>query len=461
MRTRQSTTRWLGVALACSIITLAASVQAGKPVKPPPTPSTPPYITVPLGGLRSSDGVLNNFASDINNAGQVVGNTSLPGYDWADSSQAYLLNPGDTNGDGKPDTWFVDADSDGQSDLIIGLGTFPACATCNRHTFATAVNDFGLVVGTALEYDFSTMVGIPHAFIVVPADSNGDGKSDCWYQDSDNDSFNDLMVSLGRPPGVPDTFFPTEINLNNAGQVIGVFCDPNGDSPYTGFLLTPVENAQGIWQWFQEDETGANALMVPLEDFLPRSINDSGVIAGAAGWRRAVLRTPSGGMIDLQPGGTLSEAIAINNCGQVGVWWQVEGQRVGDGEGHAGLLTPLDTDNDRIADTWNRDTNGDGINDLIVDLGSLKGLENSYVRPNSLNETGSVLGGSWYAGRAGLSYRDAWLWQNGVLQSLESLTGIEFGDAYAINDAKQIIAEASGKSFNYENGRACILLPTR
>jgi len=45
MRTIQSTTRWLGLALAGGIITFAALAQAGKPVKPPKPPPGPPVDT--------------------------------------------------------------------------------------------------------------------------------------------------------------------------------------------------------------------------------------------------------------------------------------------------------------------------------------------------------------------------------------------------------------------------------
>ena len=131
--------------------------------------------------------------------------------------------------------------------------------------------------------------------------------------------------------------------------------------------------------------------MASLGTFLPASINNTGQMAGMTDVRTAVLRNPDGSIIDLKPGGTVSEAKAINNRGQIGVWWQV------DGVGHAGLLTPIDMDNNGTADTWCRDANGDGINDLIVDLGNLKGLENSFLRPQGLNDIGSVAGGSWHA----------------------------------------------------------------
>ena len=117
------------------------------------------------------------------------------------------------NGDGKPE-WFADADSDGQNDLIIALGTLPAPAADGRHGSATAVNDLGLVVGASSHYNFETRIGSQEPFIVVPKDTDGDGRADCWYEDSDGDGFNDLMIALGRLAGVPVSFNPVELNLN-------------------------------------------------------------------------------------------------------------------------------------------------------------------------------------------------------------------------------------------------------
>jgi len=431
MKSMQNSTRWLGLALACGTLTFVMSAEAGKPVKPP---STPAFTPVSLGGLISSDGLILNRASAINNAGQVVGYTGVPGYPNG-YHQAYLLNPRDTNGDGNPDTWFVDAvqnatglpGPDGQNDLIIGLGNLPACT----QGYAMAINDLGLVVGRS---------SASQMFIVVPEDG-------LWYQDVNSDGINDLMRSLGALPGRAGWTL-SSITLNNLGQVTGWSYDPNNSSLRGGFLLTPVQVAPGVWEWFQDDGTGANALMVDLGAFFPNGINDSGQIVGALAGR-ATLRQPDGTLVDLRAGGIQNDAEVINNRGQIGLGIAP------DNDGwHTALLTPVDTNNDGAPDLWYRDLNGDGVNDLVVHQATLSNETGSMIAVHGLNEGASVVGRSvmW----TGNPPRGTWksvavLWENGGVSKLKDLTGgqIEFLEATAINNARQILSDA------------CILLPTR
>ncbi len=461
MKTRQSSTRWLGLALACGALTSAASSQAAKPPKPPPTPSGPAYVTVALGGLRSSEGIIRTWAADLNNASQVVGYTSIPG-SVDGNVQAFLLNPRDTNGDGSPDTWFADAvnngtgtpGSDGQNDLIVGLGNFPG----SQSGGATAVNDLGLVVGSCHLYDPVTQVSSEKAFIVVPQDTDHDGRADCRYQDADGDGYNDLMVALGHLPGILGSSAPEGLNINNQGQVVGCFLSQDVNGAFlgrVGFLLTPAVDEAGVRRWFRDDGSGANALMLNLGTFTPLSINESGQMAGYSlvrvGETRALLRNPDGSLVDLGAGGTESIAKVINNQGQIGLAWQIKTD-----VWNAGLLTPLDTDSDGTPDLWCRDANGDGVNDLIRDLGGVSGLETTYVREHGLNDAGSVVGGSAqpFHVKGMVLKRVPFLWQNGVLQTLKSLTGVEFWDVYGINNARQIICtDIVDNNF--------ILLPTR
>lgn len=443
MKTRTRSTRWLGLVLASSAITFAAPIQAGKPAKPPPPQPTPAYVTVPLGGLRASDGAVGAWSADINNAGQVVGGTYLPGYDSAHHRQAFLLNPHDADQDDKPD-WFADADSDGQNDLIIGLGHLPGYPSSD----AASVNDLGFVVGNSAGT----------AFILVPEDTTGDGLGDCWYKDvNPPDGLNDLIVPLGMPQGAVDS---AAKDINSQGQVVGSFGIVDTDGVYLnrGFLLTPTRDpASGALRWFQNDGSGGNALVVDLGDFLPNGINDRGQIVGSAAGH-ARLRNPDGAMVDLGAAGTESIAVAINNRGQIGL--RIHLSSVGFEDWRAGLVTPLDLNGDGTADTWFRDLNGDSVNDLIVDMGTVERMRNSGVADHGVNDGGSVAGSSWWY-RGGY-HRAPFLWQNGVLQSLKDLTGgtIDFWDVYAINNTGQIICEANGEEF-LATGGACILLPTR
>ncbi len=430
MKTSQNSTRWLGVALACGTLTFAVTTQAGKPVKPPPPP-TPAYVSVLLGGLRSSDGVISTGIADLNNAGQVAGGTCLPGYDSAHHGQAFLLNPRDNDRDGKPDTWFVDEvqnatgapGADGQNDLIIGLGYLPG----NASSGATAVNDLGFVVGS------SDGTG----FVVVPKDTDGDGRADSWYKDvNPQDGFNDLMVSLGSDYAPED--------INNAGWIVGTYRG-------SGFLLIPTANASGAVEWFRDNASGGNALAIDLGTFIPSSINDSGQIIGTV-VGRAVLRNPDGSQINLGAAGIDSQGVAINNAGQIGIWFRFSLELCR--EGHAGLLTPLDANNDGTVDTWYKDQNGDGVNDLIIDLGVVERMLSTGLPTHALNDAGSVVAVSCNY-RNGY-HRTPFLWQGGLIQTLTQLTGgaTEFWNVSAINNASQIACEIVP-------GGACILLPTR
>jgi uncharacterized membrane protein len=428
MKTRQSSTCWLGLALACGTLTFAVTTQAGKPVKPPPPPPTPAYVPVLLGGLQPSDGLISTGITDLNNAGQVVGSTCLPGYDSGHHGQAFLLNPRDNDADGKPDTWFADEvqnatgvpGADGQNDLIIGLGYIPGYASSG----ATAVNDLGFVVGS------SGTTG----FVVVPEDTNGDGRADLWCQDvSPQDGFNDLMVSLGSEYAPED--------INNLGWIVGT-CRGNG------FLLIPAVDAAAM-EWFRNDGSGGNMLATDLGAFIPSNINDSGQIVGTVAGR-AVLRNPDGTQIDLGAAGIDSRGVALNNCGQVGIWFRFSLELCR--EGHAGLLTPLDANNDGITDTWYQDQNADGVNDLIVDLGVVERMLSTGIPKHAVNDAGAVAGVSCNY-RSGY-HRAPFLWQAGMLQTLKELTGgtMEFWDVGAINNAGQIACQSN-------SGGACILLP--
>lgn len=416
--------------LALGTLVLATSTEAGKPVKPP---SNPAFTAVSLGGLLPSDSlVIFNSIGDLNNAGQVVGQTSIPEFNH-NCFQPYILNPKDSNADGKPDTWFVDAvqnasglaGPDGQNDLIVGLGNLPGFTSGH----ADAINDFGIVVGRCSG---------GAVFIVVP--QNG-----AWYQDANADGINDLMFSLGSLPGASDWSAADTVAINRQGMVAGEYYRTVGTNTVGGgFLICPVEVSPGVREWFQDDGTGANALMVDLGAFRPCAINDLGQMAGVLAGR-ATLRQPDGTLVDLGAGGMASEGVEINNRGQIGV-----GVNVVDYTWRAGLLSPLDTDGDGLPDLWYRDLNGDGVNDLIVDVGVVSGLGGSGI--TGLNDLGSVVGASYNStGRYIGSKQVGFLWENGVINTLNSLAGstIEFRGPRAINDARQIVSDG------------CILLPTR
>ncbi len=118
-------------------------------------------------------------------------------------------------------------------------------------------------------------------------------------------------------------------SINKWSQVVG-------ESDGRAFLVTPEYDSDGKPVWFRDDDPadGINDLMIDLGTL----------------------------------GGHSSVALGINDLGQV-VGRAFTGDDIS--THHAFLITPEDTNNDGVPDTWFRDDNSDGINDLMIDLGTL------------------------------------------------------------------------------------------
>jgi probable HAF family extracellular repeat protein len=197
---------------------------------------------------------------------------------------------------------------------------------------------------------------------------------------------------------------------------------------------------------------GANVTVLP---FSARAINESGqVVGGRWLWR------PNEGVQDLGTlGGTVTDALAISNAGQVAGW-----SYTGDGAQHAFLWTPgqgmqdLGTLGGRSSIARGINERGEVVGDLFTpgvgrraflwtpaggmqNLGALGGDFTGSVAYD-INNAGHIVGASIDELAApGLRARPT-LWAAGQgIQNLSSLAGPN-GVAYAINDADQVVGES-------------------
>ncbi len=194
--------------------------------------------------------------------------------------------------------------------------------------------------------------------------------------------------------------------INDAGQVVGYV-----DVTSRAFLLTPEGG-----EWFKDaNGDGINDLMVDLGALgVQERIDENGTVVSTMmmSWGNALndwgqvvggstfdvqttkgevlfhaLLWDTGNMVDLGTlGGLQCEALSINDSGQVVGW-----SRLADWEysGRGFLVAPEDSDNDGDPDTWFRDDDGNGINDLMIDLGTLGG---SICHAEAINDSGQVVG---------------------------------------------------------------------
>jgi probable HAF family extracellular repeat protein len=167
---------------------------------------------------------------------------------------------------------------------------------------------------------------------------------------------------------------------------------------------------------------------VPLP-FGPRDINSRGQVVGYAYTGHAAI-WQNGTLIDLGslggPAGR-SIALAINDVGQV---VGSTGVTPGASEyGAAFLVTPEDTDHDGAPDRWYRDSNQDGVNDLMT---ALSAFDDTFNVANDINAAGQVVG---------VSGNRAVLWQNG------NMIDVGGGAATGINTTGQVVGSAGDGAF--------------
>ena len=308
----------------------------------------------------------------------------------------------DCNGNGMPDEYDIaigaseDCNDNGvpdECDIVVSRYRSTELGKLVRqHVYAHAVNNLGQAVGGAAVTTSDTWPYWAHPFLWLPG-----------YAYDSPPGLHDLGV-LG------DGWWGHAYDINDVGQVVG----------WSNIESLPFPHHAWVWQ---------NGVMTELQ--VPGSgsiwsaaeaINNHGHIAGWAdipgGGDDTACVWVNGDWIDLgRLGGNRSRAMDVNDADQVVGWSETP-----DGERHAFLLNP-------DGDVWYRDDNGDGANDLMIDLG----LGEAY----GINQLGQAVGRSSGA---------AVTWDVGQLA-----TTLCAGIAYAINDAGQIVGKSHGRSFLWED----------
>jgi probable HAF family extracellular repeat protein len=166
-------------------------------------------------------------------------------------------------------------------------------------------------------------------------------------------------------------------------------------------------------------------------------LNDAGQVVGHASTTNGIQHAflwDNGTMIDLGTlGGSHSSATGINDLGQVVGTANVPG----DAGMHAFLVTPS-------GGMWFQDSDLDGRNDFMIDLGTLNASAHSH--PFDLNNAGQVVGGS--GGHAFL-----WDAANGMTD-LGLPVGFTYNFASDINESGQV----TGSAYDSVSGQTSTIL---
>jgi probable HAF family extracellular repeat protein len=246
-------------------------------------------------------------------------------------------------------------------------------------TEAYAISDADQVVGTG-QVDLKCQdrtIRVYHAFVMRPAvlsdlgtANPGDAATDLWTFGNPCTAYNSAATAI-----------------SNANHVVG-WADMNNAATIRAYLIRPQN---GVWYRDQNADL-VNDLLIDLgtlggAESAAHGVNDSGVVTGYS-------------------------YLPINQP---------------PARYHAFILTPSGGE-------WFRDSNNDGVNDLMQSIGTLGG-GNSWGR--AINSNNVIVGESDTATQQTHAFR----WENGTMTDLGTLGGPS-SSAADINDAGQIVGWA-------------------
>lgn len=330
--------------------------------------STRPYVTLDLlGELRAGGGYQSraHAVSDPDESGNVhVAGITYP-FDRDPVSGRYGYHPA---------RWSVD--SGGNFDPTTCIFDLPVGAW---EAGATGVNSAGIVILNTEQTD----LGVYPGWIDIPG------------QDRQ------------QIPGVLDDYSPAR-SINNHHEIVGLVAD---DAQFFVGALWTLDEVDGLL---------VPSEPVPLGEFSPQAINDSGLVAGSHLGQAAILALGTGEILPIGPPSSetfSSEATALSANGQwvIGTQTALEGTR------------------------WV--TRGFVWSSALgyEVLGSLE--RNGWSRPHGVNDKGQVVGASSI--KSTRYAQAAFLWENGAMRNLNDLTdspsGVHLTDAFAVNEAGHVV----------------------